>query len=155
MAKSILAAFAIIAVFSLMPVSVSGAADDKHVHKLVEAAKAGDIGEVKALVEGGINIDETDSYGDTPLMWAAGEGNLDIVKYLAEKGADVNKKDIQGWTPLMSAAGSGSVEVVKFLLDKGADPNIKDKFGNTALDAAVMREHGAVADELKKVTKTE
>ncbi|WP_369372221.1 ankyrin repeat domain-containing protein [Wolbachia endosymbiont of Cimex lectularius] len=46
---------------------------------------------VEALLRAeGININEDDYSGNTPLHWAVYGGNLDIVKALLDKGASIN-----------------------------------------------------------------
>merc|ERR550534_3246463 len=48
----------------------------------------GDLQGVKMLVEGdfGMNVNETDKFGDTPLRPAKDEGHNDIVSFLESKG---------------------------------------------------------------------
>ena len=67
---------------------------------LIEAAKRGDLDEVKRLIENGADVNIKDNDGDTPLHYAASGGHLDVVKFLVENGADVNAKDKYGRTPL-------------------------------------------------------
>ncbi|MBP3367287.1 MAG: ankyrin repeat domain-containing protein [Treponema sp.] len=59
---------------------------------LMRAAHEGQKSIVKLLIENGADVNASDEYGLTPLMWAVG-GNKDfsdVVKLLLETGADVN-----------------------------------------------------------------
>lgn len=88
---------------------------------------------IRALVDGGADVNVQDFGGNTPLIEAAGLGDAVVVKMLLEKGANPNAKQRQGRTALVIAAALSHAEVVKVLLDGGADPDIRDNEGNTAL----------------------
>ncbi|KAE9122499.1 hypothetical protein PF006_g17638, partial [Phytophthora fragariae] len=97
--------------------------------ELLEAARAGELERVKALVEQDTNADK-----DNALRWAAREGSLDVIQYLVEHGAVVNAKDYLGDTALMRAAEGGHTTVVQFLTDGcKADVKASNKNGYTAL----------------------
>ena len=98
---------------------------------LHEAAKSGDLDEVKQLVAAGGNVDERDVAERTPLSWAAEKGNLKVVQFLIDKGADVNARDLTNVTPLQHAVLSSDKNVVELLVESGADVNIKDDDGVT------------------------
>ena len=83
--------------------------------QLIEAVKAENIASVKELIESGIDVNQVDEQGWTPLNWAAGRGNLDIARLLVEHGADIFKVGRDLRTPYMIALAAGRVEVVKFL----------------------------------------
>lgn len=85
---------------------------------LNKASLAGNIAEVKKLVEGGADVNYKNAAGQTPLslayFWP------DITEYLLGKGADANGGD---YPALVGASRFYSVEVMKMLLKAGADPN--------------------------------
>ncbi|KAF5013622.1 hypothetical protein FDECE_383 [Fusarium decemcellulare] len=56
----------------------------------------------------GMDIDEKDSEGRTPLMLAAGIGNEAIVRLLLDKGAHLEAADLGGRTPLSWATASAT-----------------------------------------------
>ena len=86
-----------------------------------DAARRGDLAQVKAALDKGVPVEATWRYGQTALFIAAGRGHVDVVKLLLERGAKPEVKDtFYGMTALQMAAGKGSVEVMRMLLDKGA-----------------------------------
>jgi uncharacterized protein len=60
---------------------------------------------LKLLVGLGLDVNQADSRGDTPLHGACLRGADTIVQYLVDHGADVNAKMKQGFTPLDVAMG--------------------------------------------------
>jgi ankyrin repeat protein len=86
--------------------SVSFAQD--HSQALIEAAKQGDLEQVRELLDKGADVNVRYINGMTVLMAAARGGNLEIVKLLIEKGADVNSSDRFGRTVFSSAARGGT-----------------------------------------------
>jgi ankyrin repeat protein len=91
----------------------------------------------------GIDVDEADPDGLTPLIAAAANKTdddyshftLPTIKTLIQHQANVNKPDRSGRTALMAAVSSGRLRVVEYLLDKKADVNQADSSGRTALMA--------------------
>lgn len=84
---------------------------------LLFAAETGSLEIVKALVEGGANVNATTIKGDTPLSVAAMEcsskQHLEIVQYLASAGADIEMAR-ETMTPLINAAARDKEEVARF-----------------------------------------
>lgn len=89
---------------------------------ILNAAKRGELEEVKSLLARGADINARTGYNQTPLMLAAGKGHLDVVRLLIDSGADLNIVDTfyKSFTALIAAANGGHTEIVKLLLDKGA-----------------------------------
>ena len=110
------------------------------------------IDEVRRLIVQGVDVNEKDKYGDTPLHYAAGYGRINVVKLLMEKGANPNAKNENGATPLHHAMyKSGNAETVKELIKGGADVRAKTKIGNTALHLLASRRSPVVTEEIFKV----
>jgi len=57
---------------------------------LRQAAIKGDINSVKALLDQGVDVNES-FYSETPLMLASYYGHIEIVKMLLDRGADIDK----------------------------------------------------------------
>ena len=93
-----------------------------------------------------VDIDQTDNWGRTPLMWELlnerGE-DVDGVRALILRGASVSKRDAMGLTPLhllvlSCSAERWKVETVVALLAAGADPwaEVEELGGLTVADVA-------------------
>ena len=93
----------------------------------------GDAAIVKLLLDEGIDVNNTNVYGETPLHRQA--RRLKIVKLLVEKGANVNVRDKNGRTPLHNAAED--FETVKYLVEHGAKIDIRDNNGETPIMRAI------------------
>ena len=110
--------------------------------KLHNAAQAGNLAEVKRLLNAGANINSK-AIGEnrneaTPLIVAALNGKLNVVRELLKRGAKVNIKSNQGKaTALHEASGAGHLNIVKELLAHKASFNTRDFMGRTPLHAAV------------------
>jgi hypothetical protein len=86
---------------------------------LVNAAGAGELGTVQAMLKRGISINAVDHTGDTPLHMAAALGNEKMVSYLIQNGARVNALNLYGDSPLERAASMFHPNVVAILAANG------------------------------------
>ncbi len=117
---------------------------------LVDAARAGDMSTVAALVKRGADVNERWGDGTTALHWAAYFGDLDLVNALLRAGADANAADDLGVTPLWTASSTGHAAVVERLLLAGAKPNPAIVSGETPLmEASQVGSAAAVRALLK------
>ncbi len=108
------------------------------VNPLVEAAKKGNLEQVKVLILKGAGPNQIDSEGKNALHWAAAEGHADVAAYLLDHKAAINAQDSKyKETPLVEAAQFGRLDVVKLLISRGAAIDIKGKYGGTALTSLV------------------
>lgn len=82
---------------------------------LIEAVKNSDYSTAELLITKGVDVNQQDEQGWTPLNFAAGKGNLPLVKLLVENGADIFKVGRDLRTPYKIALAAGRVSVVKFL----------------------------------------
>ncbi|MDA8018214.1 MAG: PQQ-binding-like beta-propeller repeat protein [Thermoanaerobaculia bacterium] len=99
----------------------AAAVDPQQVEALHEAARQGDLDEVKRRLDAGVPVDGTNQYGATALTYAASKGHLEVAKLLVERGADVDATDtFYSSTPAGWAAYDGRAETVRFLYEKGA-----------------------------------
>ena len=105
---------------------------------LVYAARSGSIDAVRALLEGGADVNQTTRYGWSALLAATHNSNYQMAKFLIEHGANVNLANKGGWTPLYLAVDNRNIEggdypvrtadmdslaYITYLLDKGANVN--------------------------------
>ncbi|CAE7803216.1 ANKRD11 [Symbiodinium necroappetens] len=110
--------------------------------ELMQAAYKGDTKKVKALVDGGADVNQQDAYGWTAVRYAVRNRQLKSTETLLDLGADVNIASKTGRTPLMSAAGNGLEELCKMLVEQGdadimAGAPAADEGGKTAYDLAL------------------
>ena len=77
---------------------------------------------VKALLDGGANVNAADVRGMSPLMLAIATDrqNADVIRSLIAKGADVNAKSLLGETALDWARKNGSPVAIELLTRAGA-----------------------------------
>lgn len=77
------------------------------------------------LIQHGLNPNNSDWLGTTPLHRAAADGNIEMAAVYLEAGADINATDTDSSsTSLGWAARYGKKEMVEWLLTKGADPGL-------------------------------
>ena len=100
------------------------------------------------LLEAGVQKDERDEGGRTPLMYAAEAGSLEIVRLLLKAGADTDLTDLFDDTALICAARRGHVEVAQLLLEAGADKDWCNQHRYTALIYAAEKGHSQIVQAL-------
>jgi hypothetical protein len=94
--------------------------------ELHSAAYHGDLEWVRNCLEGGLDPNEQDSKGWTPLHWAAFMGLVDgdreeVAAELIRAGADVNAKGSGGESVLEVAVRAENLEIVRQLKEAGAE----------------------------------
>ena len=111
---------------------------------LLYATREGCFDCVKALVEGGANVDLPDPEGVTPLLMAVTNMHFNTAAYLIKAGANVDKWDWWGRNALYSAVDvntlphggradrpsldeTTALQVIEMLLQAGANPNLQLK----------------------------
>ena len=121
---------------------------------VADAAQAGDVQQVRALLQQGADANAAQADGLTALHWAAMNDSKEIVDLLLYAGATVKPLTrLGGYTPLHLAARSGRANIVQALLAAGSDPDEFTTTGVTAVHFAaqansgdavrILAEHGA------------
>jgi len=94
---------------------------------IMAAALHGHNDTLELLLSHGANVNATNCYGTTALIWAASEVKVETVKLLLKAKADVNAKNKDGETALKAAKGTifwryrdQCDQIVKLLEDAGA-----------------------------------
>ncbi|KAL5983981.1 hypothetical protein ACLOJK_018083 [Asimina triloba] len=133
---------------------------------LLDAAKAGNVAFVSALIEAGGNVNCKGAGGASPLSLAVASGQAGVVRALVAAGAQfkpgidpflhgaaaanridllealsevcggVNSVDSGGRAPAHVAAARGHVEALRFLVAAGGDPSLADSDRWTPLHCA-------------------
>ena len=107
----------IFAVMTFLPSVVSAGGNASY--PLHDASAAGDIAEVKRLLDAGADVNAKDKYGETPLHWTSVSGRAEVVKVLLSSGAYVNPRDNNGHTPLFVTKERKKWGVVRLLKAAG------------------------------------
>ncbi len=89
---------------------------------LLFAARTGDLGTARVLLDAGANVNDTTAAGTSALVVAAHSGHGALSAYLLAWGADPNAA-AAGYTALHATVLRGDLDLVKALLAHGADPN--------------------------------
>jgi ankyrin repeat protein len=86
----------------------------------VNCIRDGDKLAVRLFIESGVDVNQPDRNGFTPLMIASWNGNADAAKLLLKNGANSNAAMADGRTALQFAKRAQRVEIVKMLMARGA-----------------------------------
>jgi len=106
------------------------------------------------MLKRGVNVNDTNSQGQTPICLLFSNGKKDnytkaAIELLIKYGANVN---ISGgdlnFSPLMSAASDNLFETAKLLIENGADVNYKDDENRTILHWAAWQHKNEKVIEL-------
>lgn len=91
---------------------------------IFSAAEFGNVSRIRELIAQGIDINQYDTEGETPLIKAIINGQLVAVKLLIESGATINKRARYGtFTPLFFAVMYGHRALTQLLISAGASVN--------------------------------
>ncbi len=83
--------------------------------KFLKAVIDGNLDEVRRMVYAGVNIDYTDEYGSTALIYASAFGNYDIVKFLVKNNAKIDIIDNMDMSAFDYAFEKHYIEIQNFL----------------------------------------
>lgn len=108
--------------------------------KFVEAGTAGNVAELKALLDQNADVNSTNEYGYTALMMAADYEHVAPMELLLSRKANVDLQTRDdGRTALHCACYQGRDAAVALLLEANADLSLRNKGGKTAPDLAKDR----------------
>jgi ankyrin repeat protein len=93
---------------------------------------------VKLHIYAGTDIDQSDEFGNIPLLLAVEKGHIGVLELLIKHEANLEVSDPDGFTPLIMSAELNHPELLQLLLDAEADIEAEDKAERTALDWAII-----------------
>jgi hypothetical protein len=101
---------------------------------------AQDLTTVSAILRQGVDVNQLDEYGFTPLIEAAITNNIEMARLLISYGADVNLQDMTGGTALHWAVENNNESLCYLLLEKRANPNAYNFSGQSVLVMPILRD---------------
>ncbi|MET3952448.1 ankyrin repeat domain-containing protein [Arthrobacter sp. UYEF36] len=110
--------------------------------RLIQAAKANDVGEVAELIRAGGNVNAKDTIQDSAFLYAGAEGLNEVLRLTLANGADVSSTNRYGGTALIPASEHGHVETVRILLEARVPVNHVNSLGWTSLQEAILLNNG-------------
>jgi uncharacterized protein len=115
--------------------------------RLIAAAHANDLDEVRALIRKGADVNAKDETVQSAFLIATSEVGDDprLLELTLSNGARVNDKDSFNGTGLIRAAERGHPRIVRRLLRAGIDRDHVNRLGWTALHEAVVLGDGGAA----------
>ncbi|CAB3988371.1 phosphatase 1 regulatory subunit 12A-like isoform X3 [Paramuricea clavata] len=117
----------------------------------LSAVSAGDLDEVRKLLQKGSDVNYQNIDGVTALHQACIDENDELVELLVQHKADLEVRDNEGWSALHAAASSGNLDVTEFLVEHGADIAAVNNEGELPLDLAEEDEMDEyLQDQLRK-----
>jgi len=104
---------------------------------LHNAVSAGNLAEIRRLVNARANVNARNDERLTPLMLAAHRGDANVIRYLLSKGANARARQNQNHprTALIYAVENGNVNSVRALI-RHSNLNVQDGNGRSALTTA-------------------
>jgi ankyrin repeat protein len=100
---------------------------------LADRIQSGDRRAALDMIAKGVNVNQTQADGSTPLHWATYKIDRELVQVLLKKGARPNVVNRYGASPLAEAVRVANGEIVAMLLEAGADANVTNEDGQTSL----------------------
>ncbi len=119
-------------------------------YELLYYADSGAIDQVVRMIDKEeVDVDFTNDYGVTPIMFAAQVGHDTIVKFLISRNANINHQSYDlKICALTSAVKNDFLETAEILIRAGAGIDVVDVYDRTALHYAVMDDYITTADML-------
>ena len=100
--------------------------------------------------ECGLNVNEIDIYGQTPIYYCVRDHKLETVKLMIKLGTNINIEDKYGQNCLFYAIREGHIDIVELLIDKGVNVNQVDKKKRTPYSFAEKYNYQNICDLLLK-----
>uniref|UniRef100_A0A3Q3LM98 Ankyrin repeat and EF-hand domain containing 1a n=1 Tax=Mastacembelus armatus TaxID=205130 RepID=A0A3Q3LM98_9TELE len=120
---------------------------------LMEAAKAGSLQLVRAILKKGGNPNILDHKRLTAVHYAAMGDFFEVIQVLSAYSADMGVINLEDCTPLHYAAATGNANCCKFLAQRGCNPKLKNQEGLLPRQIAKDLGHKPAAKELRKAEK--
>jgi ankyrin repeat protein len=140
---------------------VTTAATASPTGSVADAARAGNVAEVRQLIKSGADVNAPAADGSTALLFAAYDSDGELIKTLLGAGANPNVANDFGVTPLLQSSRYGDAASIEALLKGGADVEKAQRDGETPLMAAsragsaasvkLLLQHGADPNKVESL----
>lgn len=117
---------------------------------LADAILQENLNAVQTILRYGIDLNELDEYGFTPLIEAAIVDDAEIASLLLDNSADPNFPDSTGGTALHWASENNNLVLARLLLENGADANAYNFSGQPVLVMPTLRRQSEIRQLLIK-----
>lgn len=111
---------------------------------LAKAIIAHDKGTILQYLHYGVDLNEIDEYGFTPLIQAAIMNNIELAQLFLDHGANINLQDVTGGTALQWAVENNNLPFCELLIERRADPNSYNFSGQPILVMPILRQQSAL-----------
>ncbi|XP_024880819.1 uncharacterized protein LOC112460398 isoform X1 [Temnothorax curvispinosus] len=118
------------------------------------AASNGNIQAIRRLLKGGVDVNDKDIDGRTPLHYAVNSGQVSVVNILLENGADVTRVTNKGNTPLHTATFKGYKEFVEVLLQHVSHDKLNNFINAKTAASGATSLHVAAKNGFLAITKS-
>lgn len=108
--------------------------------------------DIRAALDGGADIDVTDTQGRTAILIAAKADRLDAVRLLIEAGADIDAQDQINLNPFLWGCISGNLDLVTLMVEAGADLSRRTRFDGMGIHPASEKGHVEIVRYLAEQT---
>ena len=99
----------------------------------------------KLLIEAGANVNCSDKFETTPMLFAAINKHLEMIQLLFENGANVNHVDKRGFNALHHACHHGEYDVCVKLIECGCNYKLLNQAGCSPIDIAYAQGYSDLA----------
>ncbi|XP_028858671.1 ankyrin repeat and EF-hand domain-containing protein 1 isoform X2 [Denticeps clupeoides] len=120
---------------------------------LMEAARAGAVELVRAILRKGANVNALDKKKFNAVHFAAEGGYFEVIQILSAYSADMGLVTAEGNTALHYAARGGHTDCCRFLAQRGCNPKLKNEEGLLPRQIAKDNGHKFTIKELKKAER--
>lgn len=122
--------------------------ETREFHELI---RKGALGELRILLDSGVDVNAAGRLGQTPLMVAIEAADLQKLQLLLERGADPEVTDDFNTTALGCAVSHDFVPAIKLLLELGVDRGYEPKYPRKPINYHIPTEKLEMPDEMKAV----
>lgn len=116
--------------------------------ELYNAIEAKNLELIQSLVNEGVDVNQVDEDGSTPLHAALREYSIETIELLLKNKANLDQVIKGKYTLLYVACFQGQIDIVRLLLKKGANVSLTDKNGLTPFHVAHENGHIDIEKQL-------